>query len=305
MFNLTENVSLFLRNQSIHVHRRININRDNFHDDVILILAPFGVLANIFTFYVLTKHRPQTSNTCILRVLSLVDTMVLFMYFSLALQYSLQLDGHLFTLTIVSSQVMQNCSSYVLIVLSLDRCILICYPLHARKWCTIRNARRILSAMLVVPGPYIVFFMIGIPESILFLINSVTLLCAVTILILNTKIAVELIHSARRRALLTAQQGTKPPTGLIVNLSVIVTLYILLSLPSFWFCYLVSFRHGTYQVIDMNWVWYLCNCINSTVNFSVYCFCFKNFRTTVRLIISHKLDHIRRTFGCKSVAEFN
>ena len=153
MFNLTKNVSLVVKNQSIHEQPRIYSSEIKYKD-LILLIVPFWILANIFTFYVLTKLRPQTSNTCILRVLSFVDTMVLFMYSTNALQCHFGVGKFFYWLTVVFSQIMQNCSSYVLVVLSLDRCILICYPLHARKWCTIRNARRTLGAMIVIPPMY-------------------------------------------------------------------------------------------------------------------------------------------------------
>ena len=128
-----------------------------------------------------------------------------------------------------------------------------------------------------------------------------TLLCTVSILTLNTKIVVELVLFARRRAMLTAGQETRPPTGLIVNLFVIVTIYILLSLPSLRLCY-VYCLDLPYKA-NLGSIWYFCNCINSTVNFAVYCLCFKNFRKTVRLIISRRLDKIRRIFDCKTTLE--
>ena len=79
--NFTQNVSLSEGNQPSYNHTGISpISR--YYIAVVLSVTPFGALANIFTFYVLTKHRPQTSNTCILRVLSIVDTLVLCMFFT-------------------------------------------------------------------------------------------------------------------------------------------------------------------------------------------------------------------------------
>ena len=290
--NFTQNVSLFEGNLSSYQHNGVSRQSVRYSLDVVLLfMAPLGALANIFTFYVLTKHRPQTSNTCILRVLSLVDTLVLCMYFTHALVEKM-MDWDLYYLTlvsIISAQILHNCSSYVLIVLSVDRCVLICHALHARKWCTIRNTRRTLSAMFVIPLLYVILFILQLNDDMLYIPNAVTIICAVAILTFNTRIAVELILSARRRVLLTAGQATKPPTGFILNLFVVVTLYILLSIPQllFWYLYFFESKFKPYYPI-LRWPWYLCNCINSTVNFVVYCICFKTFRGTVKMLFSKK-----------------
>ena len=254
--NFTQNVSVSAGNQSGFQHSHLR--------DVILTMAPFGALANIFTFYVLTKHRPQTSNTCILRVLSIVDTLVLCTYFTHTLAdkyWGRHRSIDLQMASIFIAHILQNCSSYVLVVLSFDRFVLICHALHARKWCTIRNTRRTLSVMSVFPLLYVIFFFIGPEIPLISFSNAVTLTCAVAILAFNTRIAAELILSARRRVLLTARQATKPPTGFIVNLSVVATLYILLSIPQLWFWYILLFESG-HRYDLFRWPWIMCNCIN-------------------------------------------
>ena len=299
--NFTQNVSLSEGNQPSYNHIGISpISR--YYIAVVLSVTPFGALANIFTFYVLTKHRPQTSNTCILRVLSIVDTLVLCMFFTHAFMEKYRDpigSDFLFFASIVSiliAHILQNCSSYVLVVLSFDRFVLICHALHARKWCTIRNTRRTLSAMVVFPLLYLIFSFFNLENPMLYLSYGVAITCAVAILTFNTRIAVELILAARRRVLLTARQATKPPTGFILNLFMVVTLYILLSIPQLLYWYLTT-SGSSYNFEILRWPYYLCNCINSTVNFVVYCLCFKSFRGTVKMLFSKKLGHFSLLSG--------
>ena len=130
----------------------------------------------------------------------------------------------------------------------------------------------------------------------LYLSYGVAITCAVAILTFNTRIAVELILAARRHVLLTARQATKPPTGFILNLFMVVALYILLSIPQLLYWYLTT-SGSSYNFEILRWPYYLCNCINSTVNFVVYCLCFKSFRGTVKMLFSKKLGHFSLSFG--------
>ena len=300
--NFTQNVSLSEGNQPSYNHIGIS-PKSRYYIAVVLSVAPFGALANIFTFYVLTKHRPQTSNTCILRVLSIVDTLVLCMFFVHAFvdkyRDRIVLDV-LFGASLILAHILHNCSSYVLVVLSFDRFVLICHALHARKWCTIRNTRRILSAMVVFPLLYVIIFFsaffLSLENPMLYISYGVAITCAVAILTFNTRIAVELILAARRRVLLTARQATKPPTGFILNLFVVVTLYILLSIPQLLYWYSSTYG-SSYEFRILRWPYYLCNCINSSVNFVVYCLCFKTFRGTVKMLFSKKRGHFSLLYG--------
>lgn len=129
-------------------------------------LVIFGIVGNLISLYVLSKHRQRQKLRTILillRTLALVDTLVLI---SIFLVRSLRYIGprdyiavftRIYPYLYPTAYVLRLMNTWMTVLLTIDRYVAVCKPLHAQRLCTVRKTYLqvaivvILSILICVP----------------------------------------------------------------------------------------------------------------------------------------------------------
>ncbi|ELT96697.1 hypothetical protein CAPTEDRAFT_132575, partial [Capitella teleta] len=116
-----------------------------------------GTIGNVLSFLVLIRRRMRvTSVYFYLTVLSCSDTLVL--YVSAFKTWVAEVSGfELMRVSDASCKVTTflvlfglYVSSWIIVLLTVDRCVAVCFPLRAAWLCTVRHARRLTLALVLV-----------------------------------------------------------------------------------------------------------------------------------------------------------
>ena len=255
-----------------------------------MIISGLGIIGNCFTFHILRKHRHVNfSNTFLLRTLAMAD--ILFLIFSFIYSafatFTFQLTYWDLFVFHIPKDITGNYSAIVLTILSADRYILICHPLQARRWCTIANAKKSMLLGMICTILFhldFVFLMIGIDRTIpLKFRYTMRILLLVILVFLNVRIIFELTRADRLHRKMTGNQTNMvcKMKGFVINLVFLAFIYVAGSIP--YFCKVSDlFEEGSYDSHFL--AHHLLSIMNSSINFVVYCLCFRTFRHTIKTI---------------------
>ncbi|XP_074654492.1 FMRFamide receptor-like [Tubulanus polymorphus] len=135
--------------KDIHVHMAHFV----LHVPVLVVIVFAGLITNALAFVILGKEgrTKKTSPVFILRIISITDSFVLLMNLvKYALPEIFQFTGRLgsyFEFSMLASNAIwfsfatsKVFSIYLVILMTTDRWLACCRPLHARSWCTRKNA---------------------------------------------------------------------------------------------------------------------------------------------------------------------
>lgn len=120
-------------------------------------IALLGILGNLFAFVVLCRYK-QRSTTCILlQGLAITDTLILICTILLrSFRYSI--PGYVISVSYLymfrwlypSVYVLRLIGTWMTVLLTVDRFIAVCHPLHAQRLCTLRRTYFLIALMSVL-----------------------------------------------------------------------------------------------------------------------------------------------------------
>ncbi|XP_067650872.1 probable G-protein coupled receptor 139 [Haliotis asinina] len=133
-----------------HVHKILLI----YIPPILLILGTFG---NVFSFLIM-RHKAMTrlSTYIFLAALSVADSMVLLI--GLMRQWLGELTGYdirdqanwLCKATIILGYISSNTSVWIIVAVTIERFIVVCYPLKAQRFCNVARAKKTISGLVVI-----------------------------------------------------------------------------------------------------------------------------------------------------------
>lgn len=295
---------------------------------ICLPIAVLGIVANVVSFVVLWKQKPRLTTTVLLQGLALADTAVLLV---MALLYSPRyinictglldeyMEGYayVFRWLYPVAFFVRMTSTWLTVLLTIDRYIAVCHPLHAQRLCTINRAYKHMVGLVVVAllcslprffeyemesGKFkattllsnkyytvgygiIAFFVLAylLPMLLLVILNS-RLLCA--------------LYSANsyRTSLQQANTQTRANNRSITIVVITIVVMCIISDSTGMLSHIMYVIKVCFQDLQDVEVYrrYLSNIrnviisINSAGNFVIYCLCSRNFRLA-----------LKSTFSCK------
>lgn len=131
------------------------------HGYLSLVVCVFGVFSNIMTVVVLTRREMWSPTNAILVGIAMANLMVNLDYIPFTIHTSIA-NSTLYTsystyawavLTLLHAHVsvtFHSISSWLIVLLAVWRYIAVSFPLHAKSWCTMRNARHLILGTYVL-----------------------------------------------------------------------------------------------------------------------------------------------------------
>ena len=299
---------------------------------VALPIASLGIVANLVSFVVLRRQKPRLTTTVLLQGLALADTAVLtamtLLYF---LRYVSQcgdlLQGYeeiydyIFRWAYPSTYFFRMASTWLTVLLTIDRYIAVCHPLHAMSICTIKAAKRHMAIVVLAA------FVCSVPRFFEYHMNSgnavrtkwlasrwytvgyqlvtffalMYLLPMALLVILNSRLLCALYSASAYRTSLhhqvNAQTRANNRSITIVVLTIVLLCvigdltgmvdHLLYAVRQ---CFRVNQSVETFRSYLSN-VRNIILTVNSAGNFVIYCLCSRNFRLA-----------LRKTFTCSDAS---
>uniref|UniRef100_A0A7E4V5L0 G_PROTEIN_RECEP_F1_2 domain-containing protein n=1 Tax=Panagrellus redivivus TaxID=6233 RepID=A0A7E4V5L0_PANRE len=119
---------------------------------VTFLIVVIGIAGNLLSFIVFLRH--TSSVNTLLAALSLVDlTLLLFtipvFFFSHIGAVGATLYSHVLNYLYPVNLMMQTCSIYIMVLITIERWTAVCKPLQVRIWCTARTTRNALAGVII------------------------------------------------------------------------------------------------------------------------------------------------------------
>ena len=293
-------------------------------------LCVLGIIGNIIAFVVMWTYRQKLTTTIFLQALAILDTLILAAVIPLR---SLRVTEQCFDFPYEYKETwkiiyrwgfppmfaLKMMETWFITLLTFDRWIAVCKPLHAQRLCTPRAAYKrigiivILSILLSLPL-YFESRMYGIPEDInpqilqypayvisyrlFFLFIYMYLVPTIALIVLNIKLLSSLrwtdsTIANRRHSQSMEQSQQRSITMVVVS---VVTIYFLCSvvamISQIMFTIEFCFPHMKDDVEmyrrPLSNINNVAATFNSAINFFIYSLCSRNFRSAMF-----------RLFGCK------
>lgn len=279
----------------------------------LLIIILCGTIGNVLSFLVLIRRRMRiTSVYFYLTVLACSDTLVLYM--SAFKTWIFELSGFEFMRVSDASCKLTNflvllglyTSSWVIVLLTIDRCVAVCFPLRAAWLCSVQHARKLTVGLLALICLYNfhVFWTFGLFErrgkiycctdpAIPFMmypfeilkLASYCFLPFALVLLMNSAIICQ-IRSARSASLST-QNSSRSGGSSGSGASHARVTYMLLTVSFTWFFMtapfsLLIFLGSIQSNRIVRTIIFLLMYTNHSVNFFLYCFTGRKFRRELR-----------------------
>ena len=303
-----------------------------------------GIVTNTLSVVVFQRYPTRGSTTFLLQVLSAADSFFLLnniLYLSVQYYYAQQgrivdfyrLYGNFLPVLVGFTELSRDYSVWMVVLITVDRFLGICYPLRSPKWCDVRKAALAVCLVLV----YCIVFNIpefmfsqmhefsGVPnigptalgDNFTFnacyfafdvLLNLLIPIC--TVMFMNCRICCELVKARRHR--LTMTRGNVPRHSRMTTMLIAVAVFFLICqvprvIGTIYNCHSLYNKHITGST-SLPFVLYavsniLQNC-NSFVNFFIYCFTGKQFRTVLWLVCSCQKAR-RNSFSTEETRRFS
>lgn len=288
-----------------------------------------GTIGNVLSFLVLIRRRMRvTSVYFYLTVLSCSDTLVL--YVSAFKTWVAEVSGfELMRVSDASCKVTTflvlfglYVSSWIIVLLTVDRCVAVCFPLRAAWLCTVRHARRLTLALVLVicvynfhvfwtfglytreesdrmycqPSPHIPFM--HYPFEV-FKLASYCFLPFALVLTLNSAIIYQIRMA--RHGFSTQNSARSGDSGTSGACHAKVT-YMLLTVSFTWFFMtapfsLLIFLGNVHTNRVGRTIIFLLMYMNHSVNFFLYCFTGRKFRRELKELFRCKRSRKAKNNG--------
>ena len=284
-------------------------------------VAVLGIIGNVLAFIVLCRQRQRLTTTVLLQGLAIADTLVLisivlgrcFRYLAMCNSWSAytEIFPELFRWLYPLTYFFRQTDVWLITLLTIDRWIAVCKPLHAQRLCTLSRAYKQMTAVTI--GSMVVtlprFFELSLSDSgqiathWLLRIKSYTiayriilfflfmyLIPMALLMILNTRLLKTLRKADIYRAALRESRnqttscvsGFRSITWMVVTVVIVCVLCNILAIVSHILYSLAEcFRYLKYLEKPRRYMAMASNImitINSAMNFVIYCMCSKNFR---------------------------
>ena len=305
-----------------------------FNVMICLPIAGVGIVANVVSFVVLQRQKPRMTTTVLLQGLALADTAVLL---AMTLLYFLRyisicsdvmheyLESYayrnIFRWVYPLVYFFRMTSTWLTVLLTVDRYIAVCHPLRAQNMCTLAVAKRNMGVLLVAafvcsfprffeyhmksgdfkPTALLANEGYAIGYGIVTFFVLMYLLPMTLLVILNSRLLCALYSaSAYRMALPQVNAQTKANNRSITVVVVTIVLMCVISdttgmvshiLIAVKVCFGISQSAETFRRYLSN-VRNVIITISSTGNFFVYCLCSRNFRLA-----------LHKTFSCRKIVK--
>ena len=290
-----------------------------FNVMICLPIAGVGIVANVVSFVVLQRQKPRMTTTVLLQGLALADTAVLL---AMTLLYFLRyisicsdvmheyLESYayrnIFRWVYPLVYFFRMTSTWLTVLLTVDRYIAVCHPLRAQNMCTLAVAKRNMGVLLVAA------FVCSFPRFFEYHMKSgdfkPTALLAnegyaigygiVTFFVLMFLLPMTLLVILNSRllcALYSAKANDRSITVVVVTIVLMCVISDTTGMVSH-ILFALKVCFGISQSVEI-FRRYLSNVrnviitISSTGNFFVYCLCSRNFRLA-----------LHKTFSCNKVS---
>ena len=290
-------------------------------------IAVFGLIGNIMAVIVLFRQKTKATTTIILKALTIADTLYLVsMFLLVSLRYInaitntmngyMSIFHYIFRWFYPQLYIYRTMITWLTVLLTIDRYIVVCKPLHAPRICTKKRAWIEVIVVLVVSllyniprffeyeisdeiargyartpmtsnKVYVFLYRIALFLLLMYIIPLLVLLIANTRLILTFKKAEKM-----RSQMANKGQQTKDITYMVIAT---VFFFFLANVPAFvaqllWALYEVfkpSLNHILPYYSYHSNISNILVTLNSAINFVIYCLCSRHFRQV-----------FMRTFGC-------
>ena len=291
-----------------------------------------GILGNLLALIVLFKQKPTTTTTVLLQCLAVADIFVLvfsMMFRSLRTLHECFIPrGPYWTHFQVMMQyvfpfvyIARLCSTWLTVLLTVDRYIAVCKPLHAQRLCTLsRVAKELLVLVLFAVGYNIVrFFEIDYrmkPTSlarnarytIFYKMISFGLVYYVIPICLLATLNILLVRSLRKAE--ESRDQLRAPTkdsavmkrDITIVVAAVVFIFLACNIPAMMSHIFYSIEtaykstKGQLEPVRRHFarVSNFLIILNSAVNFVIYCLFSRNFRKTFQRLFCRRFQHVRR-----------
>lgn len=295
-------------------------------------LSGLGLIGNILAVVVLLRQRPRLTTSVLLIALAVADCMVLLLtillrsmrylsYFTGHVQGYLSAYHYIFITLYPSTYFIRLVDTWLIVLLTIDRYIVVCHPLKAQASCTIAKTRRNILILVVVSAIFCLpryfehkldysnpfkFSQTQLTENAVYTVVYRVLLYLIvmymiptlTLVVLNVSLLKALRVAERQRMALS--NGGTPCRGHGRSITAIVVTVVTISILSntvallshlLWSLQL-CFEQLSYLELPRRYTSLLSNIFitfNSAINFLIYVFCSRSFRL-----------HFLRTCNCTS-----
>ncbi len=296
-------------------------------------IAILGIIGNLLAFVVYCNHKHKLTTTVLLQALAICDTLVLISSILLrCLRYVgwaayQEIYHYVFLALFPMVYFFRLADTWLTVLLTIDRFIAVCYPLHAQRLCTMRRTYILIAVLLLCTFAFSLprFFEYTIHESTDFKITPLVfdknyvfsyrialfflaayLTPMLLLIVLNTRlvctlrranayraVAMQHISNANKREML--EMGNKISRSITTIVVTVVVVCILCNVVAMAvhviYSLQICFREElTYLEPIRRYLANVSNLmitINCGSNFIIYCMCSRNFRAV-----------LKRTFQC-------
>ncbi|XP_013420554.1 FMRFamide receptor-like [Lingula anatina] len=320
------NSSLFLCRNATVISERKLATMFYIHAVLAFGFIIFGLCGNLLAFIVLWREKQKTTTSLTLRALAVSDSIYLvcsliFLSLPSMEKYNGQVGDSFLTDTYPQLMpfvkpmlyISQQISSWLVVLVTLDRFIVVCYPLKSFTYCTLNKAKKHIAAVYIVSVLYNIprFFELDIKQcynikldkfvhevhnypwsystaywiiyQIVLYFLTMYIVPMVVLGFVNTKLIISLRAANRQRAQIT---GKEHDDNISIMLVVVVFVFIACQTPDFLlqiFYFMTVVLSDATFVYEFNFfVYYLITAFllvfNCSINFIIYCICGKKFR---------------------------
>ena len=302
-----------------------------FTFDVLLtsVVIIVGIIGNVVSMVVFNKHKSKTGAMLLLQSLAVADSLVLVLAVPMSLSLSICLfKGNLESAYYISDKVIpyvypvdsmaHSIAVWMIVVVTLDRFIAICFPFKSSRYCTRSKAKLAICAVVLsciifhIPRffhtyyitrqnntdikiywkdtlggntIYRYFYHIGLTWLLVYMMPLILLS------FLNIKLWKAVKRAKESHCNLTKQHIKNEDITIAINIIAIVTAFIICQTPTF-ISLIVTFpliglptSHVTHLLSVSN----LLVLINSAINFAIYCLFYEKFRIiATRVVLCYK-----------------
>ena len=308
-------------------------------------LVAVGIVANILSFVVLSRQKNRMTTTVLLQALAVCDTLILLCilllrgipnihFLSGTDVFSSYINVHypsMFVCIYPAMYFLRLTETWLTTLVTGDRYIAVCHPLHAQRLCTLSRAYKnmvtVIVIALVFSAPRFFEYRLtdatchgitrtGLPESYVYTILYQVMLYSVVMYVvpmgllvgLNCRLLWELRRTSLFRA--TLSQHTKMSTRQVMSAKKSVTLIVVTVVLVCVVCNLIAvvthimwslhhcFASLLYLVAPRRTLSQLGNVmitLNSAINFFIYCVCSRNFRR--EFVATFRCRRMRKSSG--------
>ena len=297
-----------------------------------------GSICNVLCFLTIQQDRHKLSMSILLQGLAVSDTLFLlytFLYTVLRSVYPgtgymkayYDLSPYIVAYVLPFGWIAQTTSTWIIVLVTIDRYVAVCHPFQAKNWCNIHRARTavvvVWLASVVFNFPRFFYYhhrQFGVDNgnqttisgtfvahaesesggefweryrTIYHIGISMAMMYVIPVPVLaclNTKLIREIANARKRQLQLTGTKNERDTLAVTINLIAVVTVFIICETPDF-IATIITLEHIHVSKVTLQY--FLCIkefllVFSRAINFVIYCLFYSKFRRLLRILLCRR-----------------